>query len=350
VALVASVSLAVADDGLLGNRGGSSGGSSGSGGGKSDPPIRTEPPPKRSHPDRVRERDRDRDSDYGSWPRRTGSGGSVIRERGPAFPNRPGRNGYSQYGTSSNRSLIERVLLPPVPVRGNQIQREIFNEDRIQRVGQITRYRDGYYYYDQRWRDDSFYYPYYRFGYTPDSVPAPWYSYPHLPAYVAFPRIQLWSDFHDWDYGDSYRWTEPREFDATSRFRNNPWNDNYSELDYAVDDIKEAFELRRVNEMASLIGESGNVGIEIEGEWAYSIHPDDFFDMMRDLVETTATASYRIDDVRRSRSSVVVIAKHIFRDPWGYDEVRYHKFELREGRRGYEITVFSISDDRFRIR
>lgn len=226
--------------------------------------------------------------------------------------------------------------MPPPPVISNSaISREANREG-----GQIHRnygsYRSGYYAYNNHWRDDDFCYPYYAFSYSPRCYPSPFYYYPQCPGYVSYVRIDLGYFSFRWTQGDVYNW-RPR---SSGYDWYNDRSYHNSALDRSVQDIYDAFDRGRVDYMNDLIPSRGLVGIEVDRAAQYRISADDFYDMLRDMVETTDTITYKIKRVRLYRGGASIEAEHVFRDPWGRTERVQHFFGLRESGYGYEITNF----------
>lgn len=263
----------------------------------------------------------------------SGSSGTILgRPSGGVSNGKSGRN-----ETKENHNVgIGRVRpsdlfdIPPVS-SNSRIRRDGYREDRVD----ANRFRNGYCHYDNGWSDYRFWYPYY--GYTWYSgcnyVCSPFYYYYHLPAYVNVIRVHIGP--LTWIHCSTpYTWTAP-VYDQYG------YNDNrYYEFDYAVSDIRRAFEQRDMRTMAHLIPTRGNVEIDMASDNQYSLDGSDFYDMLRDLVEGTRTIDYRIRNVYREGGRATVEAEHIFQDPWGNEECVRHTYGLREGRRGYEITYF----------
>lgn len=252
----------------------------------------------------------------------------------------PSRSGTVQYGTNSNRhpetpsrQAWRTMEVPSRVLNSNAIMRDAYREDRVERS---RSFRSGYVSYSRHWRDDNFWYPWWSFHWRGNCVLSPFHYYPHLPGFVSHMRVRL----GDFSFGFSsfrpYRWDRP-----PSRSFGWGWQDHrFSELDWAVNDLVEAFENRRISYLDRIIARRGEVFIETGDGWRYSISSHDFFDMMRDLVETTRTQDYRIVDVRSTRDDALVVADHHFVDPWGYRERVRHTFLLRRDRDGYTIAYF----------
>lgn len=330
------------DSGLgKGSRGNGSGSSSGSGGQGSMPPVRGGSTAGGTTSGRT--------VDLGKVTRGNSGNSTGADRSGSTILGRPDRagssgSGFGGYGTDHNLAKTKgtrtsgSVVSSDMPIvkSGSRIEREVNRENRI-RIGD-SRYRDGYYGYRNDWCDDNFFYPYYGFTYYDGCgfIPSPFYFYGHLPGYISCTRISL--GFLTWTTCETrYSWHQP------SYDRYGSYYDSRENLDYAVDDVRMSFEDRSIRGIASLIPSRGRIEIDVDGSNQYSLDSNDFFDMMRDLVENTYTRSYRIRDVYRDGSRASIEAIHEFEDAWGRTQCVRHTFGLREGRRGYEICYFRSS-------
>ncbi len=378
-------STAFADD-LLGKKGGGkSGGGSNppkSGGGvKTDPPPkkggggddRTSPPPKRGggedrpippprrggggNDDLLNKGSGGRSGggsrDSGDRVDRGGQGddrtiGDLVDREGRRGGSRSGEVGYGSRSNLFGRDRSELRFDSDLP-RG--MDRLVGRQDRVREHDSRDwdrdrdRYRRGYYAYNSRWTDDYFYYPYYRFTWGRDAFPSPWYYYPHLPAYIYRERLTPLEQLFRWLGGERYNYRGYSSWNDNSWGRDDDWSRGYGDrgegsLDDVLISLERAFERGRFVSMDELIPRSGRVRVELQDEWSYSMSSDDFYDMMRDLVENTRTRSYRITDVQVGRQGVRVQAVHDFVDPWRSTERVTHTYLLQESRWGYVITYF----------
>lgn len=214
-----------------------------------------------------------------------------------------------------------------------RIRREGHREDRVRVVD--NRYRNGYRFYNDWWSDNCFWYPFYGFSYWDGCgyVCSPFYFYGHLPPYLSYTRISFGP--FSWTRCETrYRWSPPR-WDSYSDYS------NARDFDSAVYSLERAFEQRSVRKISSLIPTQGRIEIEMDYGNHYAINGDDFYDMMRDLVEFTDTTSYRIVDVYRDGDQATINAVHEFRDSYGRIQCVRHTFGLENCGRGYEINYFS---------
>jgi hypothetical protein len=233
--------------------------------------------------------------------------------------------------TNGNPLNIDRM---PIDIRRGSLGNMVRRSDSI--YINNTRIRFGYNHYDSRWCDDYFYYPHYIFDpYGMDWVFSPWYYYPQLPGYFNsrrcyFPTSYTWAPF----YGVRYTWNQPsREY----------WNRNYNELDYVIDDIRNAFMDGDRRAVDRLIPRRGNVAIINEGRMAYSLRPDDFYDTFLDGIENSRTIDYRILDVQYRRDAASIFARHDFEDPWGRRLSVFHYYKVEAEGRDWVIREFGTS-------
>lgn len=276
-----------------------------------------------------------------------GSGGSILGrpERGNPIDDttfgkrggnsRSGRVGYEGVHNGSSVGRTNPIVISDVPVvsTNRKIRHEGVRENRIT-VGD-NRYRNGYFHYDRNFCDNDFWYPHYGFQWYDgcNYVTSPFYYYPHLPGYVSTIRVSIGP--LSWTQCETrYTWRQP-VYD-----RYNYQSDRYNDFDYSVGDIERSFEGRNLRYLAHLIPTRGRIEIDMGRGNEYTLEAEDFYDMLRDLVEGTRTTSYRVQNVYRDGGRATVEALHEFTDSWGRTECVRHTFGLREGRRGYEITYF----------
>lgn len=353
-----------AQDGMLGKGGKGGGQDPPKSGGQKDPPKtpggQKEPPrgdqkppmtprgnpPAKEPPPRANDRNNDRPPVYMG-----GQGG--LRELPDDSPLRrritTSRSGSVQYGSNSNH-MSQGSRAQPLNITGapdfatyvdprtGSIAFRADREDRMQSTrGRDTgRYRQGYWHYDQRWRDDWWLYPYYRFNWIyGQSVCSPWYYYNHLPAYIVVTRVNFNFGSFDVQFAQPYRWRDRRDDYRRGRYSEG------SDLDYAIGDIVDVFERADRRALDSLMPRRGSVRIDMDG-WRYIVSADDFYDLVNDNVYNTRTERYRILDVRLARGYARVAAEHEFIDPWGRRARVYHGWTLREDRYGWTVEEFTV--------
>ncbi|MFZ4509061.1 MAG: hypothetical protein ACOYON_15340 [Fimbriimonas sp.] len=254
------------------------------------------------------------------------------------------RSGTVDYGRGNNNAQRQgRVEAPsfgraPERIQAPSLESKVRREERISLT--VNGYRRGYYHYDRRWTDNDFCYPHYAFD--PYDYPrancSPWYYYPTLPAYVNPARCVYVTSRPslNW-FGRDYRYETGRD----GRYSDN------SDLDATVDDIVRAFERTDRRAVGRITAARGNVHINMDGIYRYSLDADDFYDMFNDAIDSTRTLDYRILQVRTYRDSAQVIAQHDYRDPWGRRTTVYHTYFLEYERRSLVIREFGTSDRRW---
>jgi hypothetical protein len=248
------------------------------------------------------------------------------------------RSGSVNYGSVHNqagRARAQGTVIADAPlVASNRgIVIDAHREDRVRRADEG--YRSGYWFYDPRWTDDCFWYPYYGFVWSDGRcVPSPFYFYGHLPPYIQIVRVGLgsFSYFHcAGPCGGKRDW---HGRDRADRDR---------DLDEAVRGIEDSFRHRRMRSLSNVAPERGTVLIELESQGRYQISADDFYDLLRDAVETTRTVSYDIERVCIDGDRATVVGRHRFIEPWGGVAVQWHTYGLERHWRGFEIRFFKTS-------
>ncbi len=287
------------------------------------------------------------------------SGGGYVRPGLNAGGGRPQAGDDTLLTRKSSRSgtvryqSVNNVYTRGQVDRPNQIgrapdTRHLTLGDRVNRrenaVLQIGGVRVYYYHYDPRWCDDYFWYPYYTFNpYNSRCVVSPWYYYYSLPGYVSYDRCRFnqfdsWSiNWNNWT-GTSYRWNQTR-YDTFGT----GYNNRSSDLDYAIEDIVNAFENGDRRAVSRLVPERSDVAIYVDGQYSYSLNGDDFYDMFLDATQNTRTRRYAITDVKVNGNTARVTARHEFEDPWGRVTAVWHYYELQQERRNVVITKFGTS-------
>ncbi len=202
-------------------------------------------------------------------------------------------------------------------------------------------YRWGYYHYDRHWRDDDFRFGFYFFVPVGAFVCSPWYYYPALPPYIAEDRVIVVNDSQPlWNSGEagwqSYRWEVPGQGGGS-----------YTDLDYALQDIADAFQSQSPTAIDSLCPRTGRVAIYTDGRYSYSLSASDFYDLFRDGTNGARTSRYQILDVRTNGHDIAnVLAEQDYTDPWGKPVTVYQTFRLQQEGRNVVIRSFGTSQDR----
>ena len=92
-----------------------------------------------------------------------------------------------------------------------------------------------------------------------------------------------------------------------------------------------------------LIPRRNRVDIVLDGDYKYSLRPNDFEGLFLDGVMNSRTRSYRIEDVQFRGSVARVRARHEYIDPWGEAIVTFHDYVLEEERRQFVVRQFGVS-------
>ncbi|MFI5385449.1 MAG: hypothetical protein ACHQ50_04935 [Fimbriimonadales bacterium] len=207
-------------------------------------------------------------------------------------------------------------------------------------------FRVGYYFYSGLWCDDYFWYPYYAFDpWGSRCCISPWYYYPMLPPYVAWDRCRFYNmaAWSAWQ-GDYYQWRRPAYYGNYD-----VWGHaGASEIDYAIDDIVNAFERADRRAAGRLISTESDVAIYVDGKYSYTLNANDFYDMFLDATQNTKTKRYSIIRTETghdeaNRDIVRVTARHEYEDPWGQVTSVDHFYELHYEGRNLVISKFGVS-------
>jgi hypothetical protein len=252
------------------------------------------------------------------------------------------------YGTVSNwgsRGRVDRVRIDraPIIIDNGVLSRRV---NRVENVSLIVNgIRIGYYHYNRDWRDDWFVYPHYvfdPFAFNRPCYTSPWYYYPSLPAYVAPTRVIILDQFPSQNWiGSPYQWNRGNNWDRS-------WSRN--DVDFALEDLQDAFERTDRRAATRLIPRNGRVNIYTDGRYSYSLNADDFYDLFMDGLYNADTRRYEIVDVRMGNrgDTARVTARHESLDPWGNTQVVFHDYFLERDRRDFVIREFGTSISRGR--
>ena len=167
---------------------------------------------------------------------------------------------------------------------------------------------------------------------------SPWYYYASLPGYLNYNCVHI-INFQ------TFSWNGTR---YNYGYNRGGWGNSYNnrtDLDYAIDDLVDAFQNQDRRALGRVIPRSGQIDIFTNGRYDYSIDADSYYRLMLDGIYNSETRRYSIVSVETYRGSAEVVAKHEFSDPWGRRQTVYHWYRLESSRNGYEITRFGTSDD-----
>ncbi len=254
-----------------------------------------------------------------------------------------GRRGGTNYGGSvsnknrgDNRGERELLSKPPVDIFRGGLEHQVRREDTVRYANRG--WRTGYYHYRRDWCDDNFWFNWYVFDpFRANCYVSPWYYYPHLPGYVNYRCVSVVSISLAPFYGTVYNWYRPTRWDDDA------WR-NYSDLDYALEDITRAFERFDRRALRRLIPYRDRVAIFVDGRYNYSMTGEDFEEFMIDAIEGTQTDRYDITRVERKGREAEVTARHDYIDSYGRRATVYHWYRLEWENGKYVIRRFGTSD------
>jgi outer membrane biosynthesis protein TonB len=216
-------------------------------------------------------------------------------------------------------------------------------ENQVRRMEDYrTGFRSGYYHYDRRWRDCHFGFRYYFF------IPSfyhctfsPYYYYWCVPGYIVIHRVFICSPiviillpgYVDWYYcGLGYIYSPYYSYSYRPPAR-------ITVLDRTLSDIVDAFKYTDPTRLSKYLPRGETVNIYLEGQYAYSMSTDDYYDITADLIYSVYTTDFRIVNVRRGEGNYYrVVARHDFIDPSNRRQTVWMTFTLRE-QSGYMVIV-----------
>jgi len=196
-------------------------------------------------------------------------------------------------------------------------------------------WRFGYYQYNPYWNDNSFYFSFYSFTPYDPCVVSPWYVYPALPPYIAYNRVYVlnggatcpWNGGNPYNYNPGY----------------NPDSYGNPDLNFAIDQITQAFNTGNDTDLNRVIPSDSRVNIYNEGNYMYSVNGGDFYNMLMDNIHGTRTQRYAVINVRIEGDDAIVSARHDYYNPYNGVSSAYQMFRLRPSGEGYVVTDFMTS-------
>ena len=78
------------------------------------------------------------------------------------------------------------------------------------------------------------------------------------------------------------------------------------DLETAVHDLREAFRFSDINMLTNLTDPSVRIAIFLKGKYGYSLNPNDYLDMTRDMFASTETLQFDLKRIRRRSADVYV--------------------------------------------
>ncbi|MFN8139353.1 MAG: hypothetical protein U0R49_06100 [Fimbriimonadales bacterium] len=291
-------------------------------------------------------------------------------EIGPIFA--PKTGGNNTKNNSNARNLISRPMNPvappvlnvrPIGPPNSNIKYEIAPKDKFRifrddnrnrgggggggggggrndyrdgyRDGFYDGYRFGYFHYDPYWRDCHFGYRWWSFDpWSYDCYYSPYYYYWSLPPYMRYDRCH----WNPWRIiivlGGDLRWYY---CGRGSGYYYNDYGNTYntSRLDRALSDLVDAFKYADARSLQNLLPRNGEIDIMIDGDYAYSVAAEDYYDITADLLYSVYTTNFEILNVRRARGGEFwVSARHSYIDSWNREQTVHMTFTMEyvEGR------------------
>ena len=166
------------------------------------------------------------------------------------------------------------------------------------------------------------------------------YTYPPPVVYIEVPiyqgdRCRGWGDDDLDDYylnSHRYRYEVPD-----------------TELQRAIDDIRDAFRTGDVNPLVNVTDPSVKIAIFLKGKYEYSIAANDYLDMTRDALNAADTITFDLYRVHRRASGVYVVSgKHVYRNRDGEVHTVYVSYVLERINGRWVITQIGTAPDRIR--
>jgi hypothetical protein len=197
--------------------------------------------------------------------------------------------------------------------------------------------RVGYYHYDPWWQPYHYGYPYYVFVPTPyDCFFSPYYYYWTCPPYIHARRVIIVVPRVFIIISDPIRWVYCG-YDTRYNYGygSNYGYASYSSVDRAVSRLVDAFRYSDTRSLDELVPRGSTVDVYLEGDYAYSLSSDDYYDMTADMLQSVYTRSFVIERVQRTKDGDIwVVARHEFIDAWNATQRTWLGFLLeRQGDR-----------------
>lgn len=200
--------------------------------------------------------------------------------------------------------------------------------------------RVGYYHYDPWWQPYHYGYPYYVFVPTPyDCFFSPYYYYWTCPPYIHSRRIVVVTPRVFVIISDPIRWVYcGYDTRYSYGYGSNFGYASYSSVDRAVSRLVDAFRRSDTRSLDELVPRGTTVDIYLEGDYAYSLSSDDYYDMTADMLQSVYTRNFVVERVQRTDDGDIwVVARHEFVDAWNSTERTWLGFLLE--RRGDRYVI-----------
>ncbi|MCH8274186.1 MAG: hypothetical protein IH851_05290 [Armatimonadetes bacterium] len=275
---------------------------------------------------------------------RRGNDGSIFTPRTMPVP--VNSNNNLRDLTAKARRGLPNIPTPGVSPRGIPGGRGSL-EHQVRRMEEYRGggLRHGYHHYDPFWRDWHFGYHHYVFiPYSYGCVFSPYYWYWSVPGYIVLGRVWYYPPGPIILIGSGIHWTYCGRGQYYSTYYGNSRYDNYSSLDRALSDLVDAFRYSDGAALGKFLPRGGSVELFIDGEYAYTMSTDDYYDITSDMIYSVYTTDFKIVDVRRaSGGEYAVVARHDFVDVSNDRQTVWLTFTLVRKGGYYAITQAGTS-------
>ncbi|MGC8667448.1 MAG: hypothetical protein ACP5VE_04945, partial [Chthonomonadales bacterium] len=200
------------------------------------------------------------------------------------------------------------------------------------------------------------YYPYYAPVFEVGVVASPFYFYyGAFPAYIyrwhvyTYPPPVVYIEVPIYEGGRCRGWGDDDLDDYYLNSRRYRYEVPDSDLQRAIDDIRDAFRTGDVNPLVSVTDPSVKIAIFLKGKYEYSIAVNDYLDMTRDALNAADTITFDLYRVHRRAEGVYVVSgKHVYRNRDGEVHTVYVSYVLERINGRWVITQIGTAPDRIR--
>jgi hypothetical protein len=249
--------------------------------------------------------------------------------------NQPVNLGRPSDGRSPGLAPLPRPQTSSASARGSLPY--LVQRSEVYRVG----LRVGYYHYDPFWQPCHYGYGFYVFYPVPgDCYFSPYYYYWTCPPYIYAPRVVILSPRVVVIFGDPLRWVYCGYGSRYNYGYGSGYHySNYSILDETVSRLVDAFRYSDVTSLDALVPRNSTVDIYVDGDYAYSLSSDDYYDITADMIQSVYTRNFVVERVQRTRDGGLwVVARHEFLDAWNAQQRTWLTFYLERRGDRYVIT------------
>ncbi len=134
-------------------------------------------------------------------------------------------------------------------------------------------------------------------------------------------------------YGDDY-------------YLNHPYEGQDPEVDTAISALVDGFRGGNIQALVDLTDPNVRIAVFLKGRYEYSLAPNDYLDMTRDMLRNTDTIQFELYRVHRRAAGVYVISgKHVYRDPDGRTRTVYVSYVLERINGRLTLTQVGTAPD-----